>query len=77
MPLLWFSLVFLLLRYFEVSFVGKISWWWVALSFLVCFFWFEVIEPRLGLREKKAMDEMEQARTLRIKKALERERAPR
>jgi small Trp-rich protein len=71
MWLLWFSLVLLALKYFEVSVFATLSWWWVVLPFFCTFIWFEYIEPRLGLQKKKAMDEMEAAKQARIKRAME------
>ena len=71
MWLVWFALVFFILRYFEIDPVGRVSWWWVALPFAAAFVWFEFIEKNLGLEKKKAMDEMEAAKKARIKRALE------
>lgn len=75
MWLLWGSVIFLLLRYFEVGPVAHVSWWWVALAFGVAFVWFEFIERHLGLEKKRAMDEMEAARKARIRRGLERDKA--
>jgi len=72
MWLLWSALALLLLRYFEIGWFATLSWWWVVLSFAGAFVWFEFIERYLGLEKKKAMDEMEEARKARIKRALER-----
>jgi small Trp-rich protein len=73
MWLLWCSIAFLLLRFFEVSVFATISWWWVGGAFVASFVWFEYIEKSLGLEKKKAMDEMEVARKARIKRAMEKD----
>jgi len=71
MWLLWMALAGLVLKWFEVGWFATLSWWWLSLPFAAAFIWFEFIEPRLGLQKKKAMDEMEAARKLRIKRAIE------
>jgi small Trp-rich protein len=71
MWLLWFALIVLLLRYFEIGWFATLSWWWVSVPFIASFIWFEFIEKRLGLEKKKAMDEMEAAKKARIKRALD------
>ena len=71
MWLVWFALVFLLLRWFEIGPVATVSWWWVVLPFALAFVWFEFIEKNLGLEKKKAMDEMEAQKKARIKRAFE------
>ncbi len=71
MWLLWFALVILLLRWFEIGWFATLSWWWVSVPFIAAFIWFEFIESGLGLQKKKAMDEMEAAKKARIKRAME------
>lgn len=71
MWLLWFACGLLALRWFAVGPFARLSWWWLALLFALVFVWFEVIEPRLGLQQKKAMDEMDAAKKARIKSAIE------
>lgn len=71
MWLLWFALVVLLLRWFEIGWFANLSWWWVSVPFVAAFIWFEFIESKLGLEKKKAMDEMEAAKKARIKRAME------
>jgi len=72
MWLLWSALALLALRYFQIGVFATLSYWWVALPFVLAFIWFEFIEKRLGLDKKKAMDEMDAAKKARIKRALER-----
>ena len=50
----WFGLVFLLLKVFEVGPFATLSWWWIALPFGLAFFYFEVLERMLSLDKKKA-----------------------
>ena len=71
MWLLWMALAGLLLKVFAVGWFATLSWWWISLPFVGAFIWFEFIESRLGLEKKKALDEMEAARKLRIKRAIE------
>jgi len=74
MWLLWPAFALLALRYFQIGPFATISWWYVALPFLVAFIWFEFIEKAMGLDKKKAMDEMDAAKEARIKRALEQRR---
>ena len=75
MWLIWVGLVLLAVRLLGWLGLDRVSWWWVGLPFLLALFWFEVIERRLGFDKKKAFDEIEKARKLRIKTALERDAA--
>jgi small Trp-rich protein len=57
------------LKYFEVSFMANVSWWWVIGCFFVTFIWFEFIERMLGFDKKKAhkqFDEVQQKRAKRM-----------
>lgn len=59
------------LKYFEVSFVSGLSWWWIAGLMAVAFIWFEFIEKMLGLDKRRAHDSMEKIRKERVKATFE------
>ncbi|MCS6945098.1 MAG: TIGR04438 family Trp-rich protein [Sutterellaceae bacterium] len=77
MWLLWIAVALLLLKALGLGPFADLSWWWVAASFGAAFFWFEVVERRLGLDKKKAFDELERAKQERIKRTLQEARRPR
>jgi small Trp-rich protein len=72
--MLWLGVVLLVLKLLDVAVVGAVSWWWIGLPFLGAFIWFEVFERRLGWDKKKAFDEIDKAKALRIKRSLERDK---
>jgi small Trp-rich protein len=74
MWLLWLGVALLVLKLLDVPYVGMLSWWWVSLPFVLAFIWFEVFERRLGLDKKKAFDEIDKAKTERVRKQLERDK---
>jgi small Trp-rich protein len=74
MWLLWLGVALLVLKLLDVPYVGTLSWWWVSLPFVLAFIWFEVFERRLGLDKKKAFDEIDKAKTERVRKQLERDK---
>jgi small Trp-rich protein len=55
------------LRYFEVGPFAQLSWWWIIGLMVVAFIWFEFIERILGLDKRKAHEQLEKARTDRVK----------
>lgn len=57
------------LKFFEVSFMADVSWWWINGIGLFAFLWFEFFERILGLDKRK--DEMlhEKMRKERIKRS--------
>ena len=71
MWLVWIGVALILLKVLDISVFAEISWWWIALPFIVGFCWFEFVEKRLGLDKKKAHDEIDKAKQERIKKRLE------
>ena len=75
MWLVWAGVIFLGVWLAGVEPIASLSWWWIALPFVVAFVWFDLIEERLGFnKNKRTMDEMEKAKKERIKKALERDK---
>jgi small Trp-rich protein len=73
MWLVWLGVAMLGLRFLGVLGLDRISAWWIALPFMIAFFWFEIVERRLGFNRRKAFDEMEEQKKKRIKEALERD----
>lgn len=56
------------LRYFEIGPFANLSWWWITGLMVMAFIWFEFIERMLGLDKRKAHEQLEKARTARVKK---------
>lgn len=71
MPLIIAIAILSALKYFEVSFVQNLSWWWIAALIAIAFIWFEFIERILGLDKRRAHDEMDKIRKDRVKKTFE------
>jgi small Trp-rich protein len=71
MWLVWVGVAFIVLKLLDFSFMTEISWWWVVPPFAAALFWFEIVERRLGMDKKKAFDEIEKHKKLRIQRALE------
>lgn len=71
MPLIIAIVILSALKYFEVSFLQNLSWWWIAAIIAIAFIWFEFIERILGLDKRRAHDEMDKIRKNRVKKAFE------
>ena len=69
MPLIIAIVLLSILRYFEVSPVAELSWWWIVGLFLVAFTWFEFGERLFGLDKRNAEEQLEKARKERVKKA--------
>lgn|GEM_PF-3556983 len=75
----WFigvGTVLLLMKWFELGPVARLSWWIVLAPFIVGLLWFEVIEPIFGFDKKKAHSEMEKFKKERLRKQLERTNRP-
>jgi small Trp-rich protein len=75
MWVLYIAIILLVGKLLDLGPLADLSWWWVALPFVVALLWFELVEKRLGWDKKKAMDEMEQAKKDRIARALGRDKA--
>jgi len=74
---IWVGVAMIVLKLLDISVFSELSWWWIALPFIIGFFWFELVEKRLGLDKKKAFDEMDKAKQDRIKKRMEVDKNPR
>lgn len=55
------------LKFFEVSFMGNVSWWWITGLFFLTFIWFEVFERLLGFDKKKIHETFDEAQKRRSK----------
>lgn len=68
MSLIITLLIIALLKYFEVSFMENISWWWITgLAFLL-FLWFDFFERMLGLNKQKGDMHHEKMKKERLKR---------
>ncbi|QAU33873.1 TIGR04438 family Trp-rich protein [Janthinobacterium sp. 17J80-10] len=71
MPIIILIVVLSALKYFEVSFVENLSWWWIIGLFGVAFIWFEFLERIFGLDKRNAHEQLEKQRQERVKKAFD------
>ena len=77
MWLIWLGVVLIVLKLLEISVFATMSWWWITVPFVLAFLWFELVERRLGLDKKKAFDEIDKIKKLRIERALDANKARR
>lgn len=76
MWLIWLGVALIVLKVLEVAeFFANLSWWWITVPFVIAFLWFELVERRLGMDKKKAFNEIDDIKKLRIKRALEADKA--
>jgi small Trp-rich protein len=75
MWLIWLGVALIVLKLLEISVFATLSWWWITVPFVLAFLWFELVERRLGLDKKKAFDEIDKIKKLRIQRALEADKA--
>jgi len=68
MPLLVIGILLAVLRFAELGPFAKLSWWWVALPFVLVVIWWEVIVPAFHLDKKKEHAEFEAERKKRMDK---------
>jgi small Trp-rich protein len=59
MPMLIIGVLMVALKLAEIGPFEKMSWFWVAVPFLLSIFWWELIEPLFGLDKKKEHQEAE------------------
>jgi small Trp-rich protein len=69
MPLLILGVILAGLKLAEMGPFAKLSWWWVAVPFLLSIFWWEVIEPMFGLDKKKDHEVAEYEKKKRLDKS--------
>jgi small Trp-rich protein len=68
MPMLIIGVILAGLKLAELGPFAKLSWWWVAVPFILSIFWWEVIEPMFGLDKKKDHEMAEYEKKKRIDK---------
>ena len=71
MYLIIIGVLLMLLKWAEIGFFAKLSWWWVLLPLGLAILWFEVIEPMFGFDKKRGHDEYEAIKQERLRKQLE------
>jgi small Trp-rich protein len=77
MWLIWLGVVLIVLKLLEISVFATLPWWWITVPFVLAFLWFELVERRLGMDKKKAFDEIDKIKKLRIQRALDANKARR
>jgi small Trp-rich protein len=70
MYLVWLGAVLVILKWFEVSFLVNISWWWILAPLALAFIYFEFLEPMFGFDKKKEHDENDRFKAKRLKAQL-------
>lgn len=68
MPLLVIGILLAVLRYAELGPFAKLSWWWVAVPFVLVIIYWEVVVPMFHLDKKKEHAEFEAERKKRMDK---------
>lgn len=69
---MWILLVAILLLGLKLGEVGpfaSVSWWWIGVPLAVVFVWWEIIDPWLGISQKRAIRKVEQRRNERTTRA--------
>jgi small Trp-rich protein len=75
MWLIWLGVLLIVLKLLDISVFADLSWWWITVPFVFAFLWFELVERRLGMDKKKAFDEIDKIKKLRIQRALDANKA--
>lgn len=68
MPLIIILAILIALKFFEVSFMENVSWWWISGFGLLTFLWFEFFERLLGLDKQKGDMHHEKMKKERLKR---------
>jgi small Trp-rich protein len=68
MPSIIALIIVILLKYFEVSFMEKISWWWIIGFAVLLFLWFDFFERIFGLNKQKGDMHHEKMKKERLKR---------
>jgi len=71
MWMIWVGVAMIVLKVLDISVFATLSWWWITVPFVCAFVWFELVERRLGWDKKKAFDEIDKIKKVRIQRALE------
>ena len=62
------------LKYFEVSFIAGISWWWISGYAFILFLWFDFFERMFGLDKRKDDAHYEKMQEERIKRSFKQDK---
>lgn len=65
MPVLVIGILLAILRFAELGPFAKLSWWWVALPFILVTIWWEIIVPLFALDKDKEHEEFEREKAKR------------
>ncbi len=69
---MWILIVAILLLGLKLGGIGPfatLSWWWIFVPLGVLFAWWEVIDPMLGVSQRRAMSRIEKRKTERSERA--------
>ena len=66
MWLLFVAVVLLGLKLGAIGPFATLSWWWISIPLGLAFLWWEIVDPWLGLSQKRAVREMDERRTARV-----------
>lgn len=68
MWLIYAGVILVALKLLHVEHVTELSWWQIAIPFILAFVWWEIFEPLFGFDKRRAAkDDYEDARKERIK----------
>lgn len=65
MPVLVIGILLAILRFAELGPFAKLSWWWVALPFILVTIWWEIVVPLFALDKNKEHEEFEREKAKR------------
>lgn len=66
MPVLIIGVLLAILRFAELGPFANLSWFWVAVPFVLVIIWWEVITPIFGLDKKREHEDFERERKARM-----------
>ena len=71
---MWLLIVAVVLLGLKLGALGPfatLSWWWIGVPLALAFLWWEIIDPWLGLSQKRAVREMDERRAARTERERE------
>jgi small Trp-rich protein len=69
---MWILLVAIVLLGLKLGAVGPfatLSWWWIAIPLGLAFLWWEIIDPKFGVSQRRAMAKVEERKAERNARA--------
>ncbi len=66
---MWLLIVAVVLLGLKLGAIGPfatLSWWWIGVLLGLAFLWWEIIDPWLGLSQKRAVRDMAARRAARV-----------